>query len=87
MTVAFLGDQAYAWVKDAACGGVPVDLFFTGATEEEALAYCKHCPVRKLCLADALIEEASAPAGRYGVRGGKTAKERQRLQRQRGRVQ
>lgn len=86
MTAVFLGDQAYAWVQHAACGGVPVDLFFTVATEDEALSYCKLCPVRKACLADALIEEASAPAGRYGVRGGKTSKERARLQRQRGRV-
>jgi WhiB family redox-sensing transcriptional regulator len=86
MTAVFLGDEARAWVDHAACLGVPVDLFFTGATEGEALSYCKHCPVRKLCLAEALIDEASAPNGRYGIRGGKTAKERARLHRQQTRV-
>jgi len=82
-----MGDIAQAWVRDAECRGVPVNLFFTAATEDEALDYCKRCPVRRQCLADALIEEASAPVGRWGVRGGKMAKERQRLQRQRGRVE
>jgi WhiB family redox-sensing transcriptional regulator len=78
--------RTQSWIQEAECRGLPPDLFFEAKHEEEALSYCAVCPVRKLCLADALIEEASAPNGRYGIRGGKTAKERARLHRQQTRV-
>ena len=69
------------WWLNAACRGVPTELFFpigTKTTREhcgEALSYCDGCKVRAVCLEDALRHYG--PGRReYGVRGGTTEDER-----------
>jgi len=66
----------YSWQTEAGCRGVDAELFFP-ATDEEAtaaLAICETCPVRMACLAFAVERNE-----RFGVWGGMTEKERQRL--------
>jgi len=68
--------EDYAWQTEAACRGVDAELFFP-ATEDEAtaaMAICETCPVRMACLAFAVERNE-----RFGVWGGMTEKERQRL--------
>lgn len=68
-----------AWWPFAACRGVEdPDLFFSvsevgpGAAEvARAKAICEDCPVRRLCLEDALADGVP-----YGVFGGTTPEER-----------
>ena len=61
------------WHEDAACAGLPVELFYPAtagakaAVERVARAYCLPCPVREHCLASELAR------GRYhrlGIHGG-----------------
>lgn len=44
------------WMADAACVGLPPELFFPerGQWSERALQCCAHCPVRAQCLEYAL---------------------------------
>ena len=86
MTEASFIVERQPWVKTAACRDVPTEVFFEPALEPEALAYCQGCAHRGECLALAMKEEGSAPYGRYGVRGGTTPLDRQRLHRGRNRV-
>lgn len=61
-----------------ACHGTPLDLWYTPARQPEAVAICQRCPHRATCLTEALDEERDAEY-RYGVRGGLTAAERDRI--------
>jgi hypothetical protein len=72
------------WRERAACrGGVDPDLFFPaaesgaarGAQVRAAKAVCARCPVRSECLDEALVRIP------YGIAGGLTERERQRLRR------
>ena len=66
----------YSWQESASCRGVDAELFFP-ATEEEAVpgkAICATCPVRVACLAFALERNE-----KFGIWGGLTEKERNRL--------
>ncbi len=68
-----------AWVGRAACRGVDPDrLFVRGAAQRAATAICRHCPVQRECLADALDHRVE-----FGVWGGLTERERRALLRTR----
>jgi WhiB family redox-sensing transcriptional regulator len=79
------------WLLKRACADTPVEVFFdatevTSKTERDeavkvAKAICRSCPVRRDCLEQAMKEEGSAAAGRYGVRGYLTPQERRKLYR------
>ena len=79
------GDPIPDWHEHAACAGMSEDLFFpvaeTGgagtALVEQAKAVCAGCPVRTACLADTMSRES--PSSRYGVYGGLSAGDRNRL--------
>lgn len=75
-----------SWPERAACNqpGVNPDWFFPekGRHGKRALLVCGGCPVRDECLADAL---ARSERDDWGIRGGLTERERQRLRR-RGRA-
>lgn len=86
-----------AWLERAACRGMapvavdgrqPRHPFYPGRgrhTEEAiALAICAGCPVRQECLDDALQYERGAWR-LFGIRGGLTADQRERLLGKRGR--
>ncbi|MFZ0666692.1 MAG: WhiB family transcriptional regulator [Acidimicrobiales bacterium] len=64
-----------AWMDDAACRGMPVDVFFPGRGEPtaRAKATCASCPVRSECLELALV------SGDVGVWGNTNARERRAL--------
>lgn len=70
------------WRLAALCAQVDGELFFPepGGSAQEALLVCRRCEdwVREACLADALSDEANRPK-LFGVRGGKTATEREVL--------
>lgn len=65
------------WRKDAACGGMPSEVFFPerGQTTEAAKKVCRRCPVRLECL-----EFALSTHERHGVWGGMALRERRRYQ-------
>lgn len=66
----------FDWQADAACRRVDPEIFFPSGEDEArpAKEFCGSCPVRLRCLGFALT------AGeRFGVWGGLTAKERNRL--------
>lgn len=81
--------MAGGWDAQAACRGLNPRLFFPGpvsnasiAQAERARAVCDRCPVRLLCLDDALImEKGEKAADRVGIRGGLDGRERFALQR------
>lgn len=64
------------WQDFALCRGVNADLFFPGQGEStrEAKAVCVDCPVRQACL-----EYAIANNERFGIWGGLSRRERERL--------
>lgn len=64
------------WRRQAACRGASTGIFFPQPGEDvrPAIAVCAGCPVREPCLAFAL--QSSQP----GVWGGKSEKERRRIQ-------
>jgi len=68
----------YDWRDDAACKGKPLDWFYplTNESNEEAMAICDDCPVRQECLDYGVKHEE------FGIWGGMTAKDRQRLRKQ-----
>ncbi|WP_186319245.1 WhiB family transcriptional regulator [Streptomyces sp. SAJ15] len=76
------------WEISARCREIDPDLFTTeanhGSAVREAKAICGGCPVRRQCLAAALAEEGNKVSShRNGVRGGKTARERWAMSKQR----
>jgi WhiB family redox-sensing transcriptional regulator len=76
------GTQMSTWSDRAACKSVPpehVEFFFADLPEfagglETARGYCASCPVRALCLEDAIIK-----GRRVGIRGGLLPVERDEL--------
>jgi WhiB family redox-sensing transcriptional regulator len=66
---------ALAWADRAACRGQDTDIFYTDSKHGIAYAktFCNRCPVRRLCLNEALRAEDTS---RYGVFGGLTPTER-----------
>lgn len=75
-------DIKYHWAQDALCAQTDPEIFFPnkGESIQKAVRICSQCPVRQECL-DAAMEEESARSGygRYGIRGGVTARERSRI--------
>lgn len=71
------------WYKDALCAQVDSDLFFPeqGASPRQAIAICNECPVRALCL-----DEALSVGRAHGVWGGKTEAQRRAMRPKRERV-
>jgi WhiB family transcriptional regulator, redox-sensing transcriptional regulator len=68
-----------AWMSNAKCRGVDVDIFFPGrgdnVAREEAKAFCQGCPVIGECYRYAM---AASPLP-VGVWGGTSTKERERI--------
>lgn len=70
------------WHKDASCRGYrDPDLWFPEPGDKKAriktaraLWICAHCPVRELCL-----EEAMSKNEKHGIRGGRTTRQRVRM--------
>lgn len=64
------------WPERALCAEVDTDIFFPGKGETAVAAkrICMRCEVRVECLADALDT-----GERYGVRGGKSERERRKV--------
>lgn len=80
----FIGAGVDGWRERAACRGVEPEVFYpvgagpvVAAQVAEAKRVCTGCPVRELCLADAMASED--PALRWGVTGGLSATERGEL--------
>jgi len=67
-----------AWMDQAACRGKPSQLFFprNEGVSEEALSFCRRCPVRRECL-----DHAMAHPGLRGCWGGTSERQRIRLRR------
>lgn len=72
------------WMKHAACKDTPTDYFFDFTRFAECRKICRDCPVRRDCAEQAMVEEGSAPGGRYGFRGGLTPTQRRTLYRRGG---
>lgn len=69
------------WMKQAACQGVPVVVFYPTdeAGEREAKRVCARCEVRPDCLAYALNTHRDATDA--GIWGGTTDRERRQMRR------
>ncbi|MEE3126377.1 MAG: WhiB family transcriptional regulator [Actinomycetota bacterium] len=68
-----------AWVDDALCAQIDTDGFFPegrGANTRFAKSICAQCPVTEKCLQYALDN-----GERFGVWGGKSERERRKLER------
>lgn len=67
-----------SWQDQANCNGCDVDMFFPergdSAAARDAKKICYACPVRTQCLTHAMTT-----GEKYGILGGLSAKERQRL--------
>ncbi|MGV9181738.1 WhiB family transcriptional regulator [Arcanobacterium canis] len=64
-----------SWTAAAACADTDPDaLFVQGAAQRDLRKLCAQCPVRLICLAEALDSEAN-----FGVWGGMTERERRVL--------
>jgi hypothetical protein len=62
-----------SWATFAACKepGIDPDVFFDDKDISAAVEICHGCPVREMCLADALAREGrTAPSSRFGILGG-----------------
>jgi WhiB family redox-sensing transcriptional regulator len=72
-----------SWRRQAACLGVPQDIFFPNGTKftdetwQAARDICALCAVRSECLAVALAVDVSED--RWGMFGGMTPRERRQL--------
>lgn len=84
-------DRGTDWRERAECRDVDPVVFEPDDThtprEDEwghPRSICTACPVRDLCLEDALAVETRG--SRFGMRGGATPEERQAIYRRRGRV-
>ncbi|MFJ9214267.1 WhiB family transcriptional regulator [Streptomyces sp. NPDC102264] len=74
------------WRDDAACLNHTAVFFPRKDNEADtatAKKICGICPVRTICLDDALATEVGAEESRAGIRGGKTPKQRVNLARRR----
>ncbi|HEY0239577.1 MAG TPA: WhiB family transcriptional regulator [Friedmanniella sp.] len=84
-------DRGGDWREQAECRDVDPAVFEqddrrtpTESDWAHARTICAACPVRDLCLEDALSVEARG--SRFGMRGGATPEERQSIYRARGRA-
>lgn len=72
-------------MERARCKGMDPGYFFpeTGAPDPywQARIVCGSCPVRRVCLSEAMREESRSYGGRHGMRGGKSPNERRELAR------
>lgn len=68
--------MATNWRLNAKCGG-DTETFYPekGRSKNDAIAICRQCPVREICLQYALDNDEQ-----WGIWGGMTAKERRLLQ-------
>ena len=73
--------SAWSWAEDAACAGLPLDMFFppSGGSSAPAQQVCRRCPVRVECLQAAMASEVITY--RFGIYGGLTAHGRRELAR------
>ena len=75
-----MNKPVFDWQQQAACKGMPTDLFFPESGQMDqlrrALAVCKGCPVKGHCLSANLYEK-------IGIWGGTTARQRRVILRQR----
>lgn len=70
-----IGVEHLAWHDDASCRYVDPELFFPeGTPDSRALTICDGCPVKDLCLADAMTDPR-----RIGIWGGTTNADRDRM--------
>lgn len=82
------------WSK-ALCLGADREKWFVEGTSAEnradraaAKATCFRCPIREDCLTSALAEERGrGQSGRFGIRGGKSSKQRYEMTRRRAGAQ
>lgn len=78
------------WWTSAACRDVDSSIFFPNNYDEEtgrpAKRICAGCPVRDLCLEDAMRVEWDAKSRRHGIFGGLLPRERHALWRKRNRA-
>jgi WhiB family redox-sensing transcriptional regulator len=67
------------WRTSAACQGVDLDTLFSDQTrtQERVQSICRRCPVRAICLTDAVAYEVDSY--RWGVVGGLTTVQRRAL--------
>lgn len=72
--------RAASWLDFALCAEVDPELFFPekGGSTREARAVCRECPVTSQCLEWALENDE-----RFGIFGGKTERERRKIQKHR----
>lgn len=75
--------------EEAICAQTDPELFFPNKGESDktrqAIAVCMGCPVRRACLDEALAEEGRAAAShRFGVRGGRSPRQRTRIAQRQG---
>lgn len=67
--------MTHEWRNQAACAGVGEYVFFDPGMYQEALLFCRHCPVRADC--QNMNDQAETRYSRYfGVFGGETPKQR-----------
>lgn len=76
--------QVPAWATEAVCAQTDPDEFFPEKGESDktraSKKICNDCPVRALCLEEAMATEGNRSAsGRFGVWGGYSPVERTRL--------
>lgn len=73
-------DTTGDWWNDGLCAQTDPEAFFpeTGESTREAKAMCARCPVATECLEDALRRDE-----RFGIWGGLSTRERQRVKRER----
>lgn len=66
-----------AWMREAVCASVDPEMWFeeSDASASRAIALCRECPVREMCLASALVFREE-----YGISGGLTPSLRRPLE-------
>lgn len=71
-----------SWMRNAACAGEPMRLWFPaqGVVSRKALDICAHCPVQRPCLAHALATGHGLERA-VGIWGGTSVKERTKIPR------
>lgn len=95
MTTATLPMTQHTWQTRAACRGADPMIFFGGPDNEgsayrtelfieQAKTLCANCPVRQMCLENAMtVERGCGRTNRFGIFGGLDRDERFALQRER----
>ena len=76
-----------SWLERARCKGMDTSWWFPNRGDQfagrVAVQVCAGCPVRRECLESALVEELAVAGEPSGIRGGKTAQQREMMLRQR----